>query len=91
MLALLEPYTVVQVWNSVFPQRQVNMYIHKVFTVHLVNEGPAATVCRQPQDLCPSACERRWPVARRPVSQDSLLVGPKISKTSDLCDVYEYL
>lgn len=67
------------------------MYIRKVFTVHLVNEDPAATVCRQPQDLCPSACERRWPGARRPVSQDNLLAGPKESKTSDLGDVCEYL
>lgn len=50
-------------------------------TVRLVDVCPAASVCRQPQDLCPSACERRWLVAKRSVFQSSHSVGPKVTRT----------
>lgn len=57
-------------------------YTHNVPTVRPVGLCPAAIVCRQPRDLCSSACGRRWPVAWRSVTQSSHQVWPKITRTS---------
>lgn len=57
-------------------------YTHNVPTVRPVDLCPAASVCRQPRDLCSSACGRRWPVAWRSVTQSSHQVWPKITRTS---------
>lgn len=56
------------------------LFAGRAATAHLDDVRPAASVCRQPQDLRSSACGRRWPAAWRSASPSSHPAEPETSE-----------
>lgn len=79
-----------RLFNIISTESQTYLRRPSASRVHLVAVCPAASVCRQTQDLCSSACGRRQPAVRSSADWCSHLAGPRGWKQVDFYHLFRW-